>query len=162
MKNSKYFCGIFATVFVTTTMVLLASCSQDDDYYESDMYTLAEMGTRLGDPEPGGGEASVVYSSYNLVADAGEHWIPFFRQGIPSGEYLQIHLYALADSAFAQWGGYTKAMNKKVSVSSTTADTVSTDSLNVNLMFHIEVHYKGDDWSSWTSHSIPKSSFFTH
>ena len=47
MKNSKYFCGIFATVFVTTTMVLLASCSQDDDYYESDMYTLAEMGTRL-------------------------------------------------------------------------------------------------------------------
>ena len=110
------FCGIFATLFVTTTMVLLASCSQDDDYYESDMYTLAEMGTRLGDPEPGGGEASVVYSSYNLVADAGEHWIPFFRQGIPSGEYLQIHLYALADSAFAQWGGYTKAMNKKVSV----------------------------------------------
>ena len=48
MKNSKYFCGIFATVFVTTTMVLLASCSQDDDYYDSDMYTLAEMGTRLG------------------------------------------------------------------------------------------------------------------
>jgi|GEM_PF-6169271 len=156
------FCGIFATLFVTTTMVLLASCSQDDDYYESDMYTLAEMGTRLGDPEPGGGEAPVVYSSYNLVADAGEHWIPFFRQGFPSCEYLQIHLYALADSAFAQWGGYTKAMNKKVSVTSTTADTVSTDSLNVNLMFHIEVHYKGDDWSSWTSHSIPKSSFFTH
>ena len=55
MKNSKYFCGIFATVFVTTTMVLLASCSQDDDYYESDMYTLAEMGTRLGGGDPGGG-----------------------------------------------------------------------------------------------------------
>ena len=46
------FCGIFATLFVTTTMVLLASCSQDDDNYESDMYTLAEMGTRLGgEPE---------------------------------------------------------------------------------------------------------------
>ena len=42
------FCGIFATLFVTTTMVLLASCSQDDDNYDSDMYTLAEMGTRLG------------------------------------------------------------------------------------------------------------------
>ena len=55
MKNSKYFCGIFATVFVTTTMALLASCSQDDDYYESDMYTLAEMGTRLGGGDPGGG-----------------------------------------------------------------------------------------------------------
>ena len=50
MKNSKYFCGIFATVFVTTTMALLASCSQDDDYYDnSEMYTLAEeMGTRSG------------------------------------------------------------------------------------------------------------------
>ena len=51
------FCGIFATLFVTTTIVLLASCSQDDDYYESDMYTLAEMGTRLGgsgDPGSGG------------------------------------------------------------------------------------------------------------
>ena len=52
------FCGIFATLFVTTTMVLLASCSQDDDYYESDMYTLAEMGTRLGGGgDPGNGEA---------------------------------------------------------------------------------------------------------
>jgi len=49
------FCGIFATLFVTTTMVLLASCSQDDDYYESDMYTLAEMGTRISDPTEGGG-----------------------------------------------------------------------------------------------------------
>ena len=43
------FCGIFATLFVTTTVVFLASCSQDDDAYDnSEMYTLAEMGTRLG------------------------------------------------------------------------------------------------------------------
>ena len=56
MRKISNFCGIFATLFVTTTMVLLASCSQDDDNYESDMYTLAEMGTRLGDPEPGGGD----------------------------------------------------------------------------------------------------------
>ena len=48
MIKFSNFCGIFATVFVTTTIILLASCSQDDDYYESDMYTLAEMGTRLG------------------------------------------------------------------------------------------------------------------
>ena len=31
------FCGIFATLLVTTTMVLLASCSQDDDNYDIDM-----------------------------------------------------------------------------------------------------------------------------
>ncbi len=55
MIKFKNFCGIFATLFVTTTMVLLASCSQDDDNYDSDMYTLAEMGTRLGGGDPGGG-----------------------------------------------------------------------------------------------------------
>ncbi len=53
----------FATVFVTTTIILLASCSQDDDYYDSDMYTLAEMGTRLAeggeDGDPGGGGISL-------------------------------------------------------------------------------------------------------
>lgn len=52
--KSKNFCGIFATLFVTTTIILLASCSQDDDNYDSDMYTLAELGTRLGDPTEGG------------------------------------------------------------------------------------------------------------
>ncbi len=29
MIKFSNFCGIFATVFVTTTIVLLASCSQD-------------------------------------------------------------------------------------------------------------------------------------
>lgn len=28
------FCGIFATVFVAATVITLASCSQDDEYYE--------------------------------------------------------------------------------------------------------------------------------
>lgn len=54
MRKFLNYCGIFATVFVTT-IVLLASCSQDDDNYESDMYTMAEMGTRLGGGDPGGG-----------------------------------------------------------------------------------------------------------
>lgn len=60
MMKFKNFCGIFATVFVTTTIILLASCSQDDDYYESDMYTLAEMGTRSGGGDPGGQPEPVV------------------------------------------------------------------------------------------------------
>ena len=63
MNKIKNFCGIFATVFVTTTMVILASCSQDDDYYDnSEMYTLAEeMGTRSGGGDPGG-QPSPVYT----------------------------------------------------------------------------------------------------
>jgi len=56
MGKNRFFC----ILFVATTIVLLASCSQDDDNYDSDMYTLAEMGTRLGDPEPGG-DASKMY-----------------------------------------------------------------------------------------------------
>ena len=55
MRKIKNYCGIFATLFVTTTMLTITSCSQDDDYYDSDMYTLAEMGTRLGGGDPGSG-----------------------------------------------------------------------------------------------------------
>lgn len=62
MMKFKNFCGVFATVFVTTTIILLASCSQDDDYYESDMYTLAEMGTRLG------GDSEIFDDGYNQNA----------------------------------------------------------------------------------------------
>ena len=87
MRKFSNFCGIFATVFVTTTVVLLASCSQDDDNYDSDMYTMAEMGTRLGggggDPGGGGsgtggemgpvwleeGSDSIVYDDINIQHD---------------------------------------------------------------------------------------------
>ena len=48
MKKNYYLCIIFAIALV----VLLVSCSQDDDYYDSDMYTLAEMGTRMVEPPP--------------------------------------------------------------------------------------------------------------
>ena len=65
------FCGIFATLFVTTTMVLLASCSQDDDYYESDMYTLAEMGTRLV------GDGEDTSPAFSKIADMGSVLIDF-------------------------------------------------------------------------------------
>ena len=46
----------FATAFIAATIILVSSCSQDDDYYESDMYTMAEkLETRAG--EGGGGES---------------------------------------------------------------------------------------------------------
>ena len=60
MRIKSNFCGIFATAFIVTTTFVIASCSQDDDYYDSDMYTLAEkMETRSGgDPGGGGGQPS--------------------------------------------------------------------------------------------------------
>ena len=52
MKTTN-FCAIFATVFVAATVIMLASCSQDDEYYEDGLFTRAdEMMTRAG--EPGG------------------------------------------------------------------------------------------------------------
>lgn len=52
MKDFKFYCGIFATLFVATTATLLTSCSQEDDDYDTDMYTLAErMGTRANPGE---------------------------------------------------------------------------------------------------------------
>ena len=63
----------FATAFVTTTIILLASCSQDDDYYDSDMYTLAEMGTRLAEGgesgDPGGGGTYVYPTSEEILSN---------------------------------------------------------------------------------------------
>ena len=67
MRKISNFCGIFAALFVTTTMVLLASCSQDDDNYDSDMYTLAEMGTRLSGGDPGGGGPAPVITHVDSI-----------------------------------------------------------------------------------------------
>ena len=53
MRTKLNFCGIFAIAFIAATIILVSSCSQDDDFYESDMYTMAEeLETRAG--EPGG------------------------------------------------------------------------------------------------------------
>ena len=56
--KKRNICGIFATVFAITTVISLASCSQDDEYYyDSEMFTRADgMMTRdEGGPEIGGG-----------------------------------------------------------------------------------------------------------
>ena len=41
--KKRNICGIFATVFAIATVISLASCSQDDEYYyDSEMFTRAE------------------------------------------------------------------------------------------------------------------------
>lgn len=56
MRKRIAFCGILTTIFIISTAITIISCSQDDDCYNSDMYTLAEqMETRNGgDPNNGG------------------------------------------------------------------------------------------------------------
>ncbi len=49
MKKTN-FCGIFATALIAVTIFTLASCSQDDEYYEDGLFTRAdEMMTRSGE-----------------------------------------------------------------------------------------------------------------
>ena len=44
--------GIFAAALIAVTIFTLASCSQDDEYYEDGLFTRAdEMMTRTGEPE---------------------------------------------------------------------------------------------------------------
>lgn len=75
MVKFTNFCGIFATTFMVATAITIASCSQDDDYYDSNMYTLAEkMETRSGG-DPGGEvphqlrEGLPVYAGDTIIHD---------------------------------------------------------------------------------------------
>ena len=54
MKKTN-FCGIFATVFVVATVITLASCSQDDEYYEDGLFTRADGMMMRSGGVPGGG-----------------------------------------------------------------------------------------------------------
>ena len=99
MIKFSNFCGIFATLFVTTTIILLASCSQDDDYYESDMYTLAEMETRGGGGDPGGGQPSPVITHVDSITEWYE--LCFFPNGVfNSPEFQNSPLVAIDPSLY--------------------------------------------------------------
>ena len=70
MRTKLIFCGIVATAFIVATIILVSSCSQDDDYYESDKYTMAEkLETRAG--ESGGGGTPIpndtLYTQYEFT-----------------------------------------------------------------------------------------------
>ena len=163
MRKFSNFCGIFATVFVTTTIVLLASCSQDDDNYDSDMYTMAEMGTRLGGKgEPGsggsgtGGETPMI--TYNRYSDMGEYQLHFLNSALGHTS-LKANLMALTDSAFTRWDGRATFEDKKVQVESLTVEHVNSDTINVYLRFNIEIEYQKNRWTHSNIYPCPISSF---
>lgn len=61
-----YFSGIFAAAFVATTAFMLASCSQDDEYYEDGLFTRAdEMMTRSGGES--GGNVPIIPSEPDTI-----------------------------------------------------------------------------------------------
>lgn len=108
MRKIKNYCGIFATLFVTTTIILLASCSQDDDYYDSDMYTLAEMGTRLGGGDPGSGGPAPVYINVPDTVITEFHEFYFFRNSLfYSSDFQHSPFTAIDPSLYS--GNYVEA-----------------------------------------------------
>lgn len=93
MRIKSNFCGIFATVFMVVTAITIASCSQDDDDYNSNMYTLAEeMDTRSGE---GGGivfppicvypTVDVIKENSNVQAAMEQAWSLTKSSASPSG-----------------------------------------------------------------------------
>lgn len=76
--------GITYVSFIILSCVF-CGCSQDDDNYESDMYTLAEMGTRLGDPEPAVNnvvipETVTSYHTYDITLS--------YSEGVTTSSYV--------------------------------------------------------------------------
>ena len=69
----KNFSGIFSAVFAVATVITLASCSQDDEYYEDGLFTRAdEMMTRGGEqggytPTPTPIASDTIERSYTFV-----------------------------------------------------------------------------------------------
>lgn len=98
MMKFTNFCGIFATLFVTTTVVFLASCSQDDDAYDnSEMYTLAEeMGTRSGGGDPGG-QPSPVYTYVTETPITEFHELCFYSNSVFNSFDFQHSLLVAID-----------------------------------------------------------------
>ena len=85
MKKKFNLCGIFATMFVAAIIFSVSSCSQDDDYYESDMYTMAEpLETRAGlEPSPGGGNDNKMYEATCTLNN-----VRFYENSFCMGGYL--------------------------------------------------------------------------
>ena len=131
--KKRNICGIFATVFAIATVITLASCSQDDEYYyDSEMFTRSEeMMTRGGDqggytPTPcpiqkiaAGADTSYYKKLFPVILELVISWPEGYTTVTanpvnPSlGVYFQDEMYVNLDSGLyyeikettAQWNG---------------------------------------------------------
>ena len=75
---------------ITAVFCIFCACSQDDDMYDnSDMYTLAEMGTRLGGKGDPGGSIKKKRISFTRISDGASNPKGISRKSNPTlyGEY---------------------------------------------------------------------------
>ena len=113
MRTKINFCGIFAIAFIAATIILISSCSQDDDFYESDKYTMAEeLETRT--PEPGGGGSDKPSKIKYSKTYKGETYT-FFNGKVTENVDFHINFDA-ADRTFSDLGHSIKSDNNAVNM----------------------------------------------
>ena len=139
--------GIFATALIAVTIFTLASCSQDDEYYEDGLFTRAdEMMTRSGGDPGEGGEISY----YNRVYSVGEKKLSFFRKGsIVERCPIRVEIFVYANETLTSFGLNGVVKDSGYILSSATLTEQSRDSTKVKFSCSIKLEdNKGDEWSA--------------
>ncbi len=154
-------CGICATAFIVTTIFTISSCSQDDDYYESDMYTMAEpLETRAAEPG-GGGEPEGNAPQYTHSANMGNVSVKLKKNGL-SGETKTVNvlMYILADSAFQNFGAHVTLNPEDGSCRSSSSTKIGEDPKNYFFRVHISAQDRRlNYWKGDTDVTCPIASF---
>ena len=143
VKKKFNFCGIFSTMFVAATIFSVSSCSQDDDYYESDMYTMAEpLETRAAEPGEGN-------HTYTRVADMGEILVPFTSKGSSKVLAKGVHCFIISDDSLKTFSTSARLVNEAEGhITYSTAQDVVMDSVKVTLTLAVTMEdTKGKEWS---------------
>ena len=136
-------CGICATAFIASTIITVSSCSQDDDYYESDMYTMAEpLETRAAEPGEGN-------HTYTRVADMGEILVPFTSKGSSKVLAKGVHCFIISDDSLKTFSTSARLVNEAEGhITYSTAQDVVMDSVKVTLTLAVTMEdTKGKEWS---------------
>ena len=139
--------GIFAAVFVAATVITLASCSQDDEYYEDGLFTRAdEMMTRSGGDPGEGGEISY----FNRVYSVGEKQLHFFRKGSTVElRSTRVEIFVFANETLTSFGVNGVVKDSGYILSSATLTEQSRDSTKVKISCSIKLEdSNGYEWNA--------------
>ena len=109
--KKRNICGIFATVFAIATVISLASCSQDDEYYyDSEMFTRSEeMMTRGGEqggytPTPTPIASDTIERSYTFVFRPID---PVYKDSLPTFDVsIDVMTYRIEGIIAVEMMGY--------------------------------------------------------
>ena len=147
MKKGHF---LFCAATLVVAAAHLTSCTQDDENYANDMYTMAEkLETRT--PEPGGGELP----SYTKSADM--KYVSFYFKKLGD---TNIYLWILATNDMSTFGAYGVA--EAANLSFRTAEVTKTSEDSLNYFFKVKVRIEDQRFNKYNATkdiSCPKSAF---